>query len=47
MFNKQNFKIYKIFLINQDRRNSLIYFGRADLDNSELEDLIDGKGTKR
>ncbi len=35
------------FIINQDRRNSLIYFGRADLDNSELEDLIDGKGKKR
>jgi hypothetical protein len=22
----------------------LIYIGRADLDNSEIEDLIDGKG---
>lgn len=28
----------------KDRRNSLVYLARADLDHSEFEDLIDGKG---
>ncbi|UJR36306.1 hypothetical protein I4U23_029034 [Adineta vaga] len=32
-----------LIICKKDRRNSLIYFGRADLDNSEFEDLIDGK----
>ncbi|CAF1046707.1 unnamed protein product [Adineta ricciae] len=32
-----------LIICKKDRRNSLIYFGRADLDNAEFEDLIDGK----
>ncbi|CAF2117751.1 unnamed protein product [Rotaria magnacalcarata] len=32
-----------LIICRKDRRNCLIYFGRADLDNSEFEDLIDGK----
>ncbi|CAF1008117.1 unnamed protein product [Adineta steineri] len=32
-----------LIICKKDRRNTLIYFGRADLDNSEFEDLVDGK----
>ncbi|CAF1128972.1 unnamed protein product [Rotaria magnacalcarata] len=35
-----------LIICRKDRRSTLIYIGRADLDNAEIEDLVDGKGIR-
>ncbi|CAF4437470.1 unnamed protein product, partial [Rotaria sp. Silwood2] len=35
-----------LIICKKDRRNTLIYIGRADLDNSEIENFTDGKSIR-